>query len=126
MKMKIVLIVVIVILVVGVLFLMRGKDGGSDNALSEQRESEEASAYGTFVDSSGTYPTLWAEANLPQYPDAKLTKERQGNSLKDGVQVTFETDDSMEEVIAFWDTELEPLGLVKEVGLPGKDRKSVV
>jgi len=56
------------------------------------------------------YPDLYLQAGLPQYPNSELTKKRQGSNLNDGVQVTIETQDSIETAKSFFDTEMENRG----------------
>ena len=56
------------------------------------------------------YPSLYLEAGLPHYPNATLTKKRQGDNMADGVQVTLETTDNIETIKSFFDQELGSSG----------------
>ena len=59
---------------------------------------------------SQSYPDLWAQANLPEYPNATIIDKRQGTGLSDGVQVTFNTSASPADVEAYFDSEMSARG----------------
>jgi hypothetical protein len=58
-----------------------------------------------------SYPELYTSANLPQYANAKLTDTgRQTSSLRDGLRLSLETDDDVQTVAKFFETEMAKLG----------------
>ena len=62
------------------------------------------------TDDSSSYPSMYIEENLPQYPNAIITDSSQGNNLIDGVRVNFETNDSTADIQNFFETEMASRG----------------
>ncbi len=62
------------------------------------------------TDDSSSYPSMYIEENLPQYPNAIITDSSQGNDFVDGVRVDFETNDSIEDIKNFFETEMANRG----------------
>ena len=67
---------------------------------------------------SNGYPSVRVQDNLPQYPEAKLTKTREGTSNAWGAQVTFETDDSLADVQAYLVDEMTSRGYNGLMSIP--------
>ncbi len=70
----------------------------------EESQSDQA------AQTSSDLPSLYTQAGLPEYPNGAITDKREGNDLVDGVQVTWETSDTIETVKSFFDTELTNIG----------------
>lgn len=79
----------------------------------DEAEQEQA------AQNTGEYPGLWAEANMPEYPNGNVAKSREGRNLEDGVQVTFETSDDIATIKAFYDLEMSNRGFDPPSSLPG-------
>ncbi len=77
-----------------------------NNNRSEIEQVAEEAAQEQSTQMIDEYPDLYLQAGLPQYPNGELTEKRQGGNLNDGVQVTIETEDSIETVKSFFDTEM--------------------
>ena len=98
-----------------VLFYIQNNQATLEPAVEEARQERAEMAQ------ENGYPSLWADAGLPEYPNGDLTKTRQGRNLSEGAQVTLETSDSMSDVILFWDSEMASLGFTSPAGMPGNE-----
>jgi hypothetical protein len=81
----------------------------NNNQADIQQQVDEAEQE-QVAQNTGEYPNLWAEANMPEYPNGNVTKSREGRNLEDGVQVTFETSDDIATIKAFYDLEMPNRG----------------
>ena len=57
-----------------------------------------------------SYPSLYIDANLPQYPNAIITDSSQGRNLLDGISIDFETNDSIPDIKNFFEIEMANRG----------------
>ena len=74
--------------------------GGGENGSSNGNASGDLS-----------YPKLYVDAGLPQYPNAKLTDTgRQTSSLDDGLRLTLESQDDVQTIAAVFERELKAAG----------------
>lgn len=60
-----------------------------------------------------SYPKLYTDENLPQYPDATLAQVIQdGPTLKDGVILRLESSKDVKTIAAYYDAEMKKLGWI--------------
>lgn len=101
-----IVLIIIAVFVLGgaaaAVYYVQSNQSGIEDAVEEARD-EQASQ------TSDELPSLYAQAGLP-VPDGTITKKRQGRDLSDGVQVTWETSDSIVSVKSFFDTEMTSRG----------------
>ena len=101
-----VVLIIIAVFVLGgataAVYYVQSNQSGIEDAVEEARD-EQASQ------TSDELPSLYTQAGLP-IPNGTMTKKRQGRDLSDGVQVTWETSDSMANVKSFFDTEMTSRG----------------
>jgi len=57
-----------------------------------------------------SYPSMYIDEGLPQYPNAIITYSSQGLNLADGAGVVFETSDSISDIKNFFETEMANRG----------------
>ena len=101
------------ILVMLIVFATSGcsGDGSSGSKSANGGQTGKPSA----IANSLGYPKLYTDANLPQYPGAKLTDTgRQTSSLRDGLKLNLETDDDVQKVSTFFKDEMTKLGWVAD------------
>ncbi len=106
----------VILLIVGI-FLVGGAFAAMNYINNNQTELEtlvEESEQEYEASIGGEYPDLYLEAGLPEYPNGTIVKKREGRDLSDGVQVTWETDDSMAAAKGFFDTELGNIGFASQ------------
>jgi hypothetical protein len=60
-----------------------------------------------------SYPKLYTDEGLPQYPDAKLVQViKDGPTLKDGVILRLESSKDVKTIAAYYDAEMKKAGWV--------------
>ena len=57
-----------------------------------------------------SYPSLYQEEALPEYPNANIVSASDSGSLEDGIRVTLETSDTVNDASSFYEREMRLAG----------------
>lgn len=113
----IVLIIIAIFVVGGAIAAVAYSNSNQSDIQTEVDNSQAQQA----AQNDGSYPDLWAQAGLPEYPNGEVVDKRQGRNLVDGVQVTVQSSDSIADASGFYETKLGDLGLAKQGSPPATE-----